>query len=139
MNNLVLKDLRGLWNAAPFGIILLIFHECPLRLAPFNLKYQHASTWQIIHFLYIHICAPGEGWLGGGGMQAENRTTLQGSECDAGRPSCTTSSWQQLENLRGRVCLPTWIMIAQAAQRDSKGSCCSRKMSALRKKTTYQR
>lgn len=24
------------------------------------------------------------------GMQAENRTTLQGSECDVGRPGCTT-------------------------------------------------
>lgn len=36
----------------------------PLRLAPFSLKHQHASTWQILRFLYIHICAPGEGRRG---------------------------------------------------------------------------
>lgn len=136
-NNRIVRDLWGFLNFTPFGIILLIFQESLLQTCPIQPKaLMHLHVRLLVSFIVTHDALEG-GWERG--LQAENRPIFQSSECDIGGLGCATSSWQQLESLRGCLCLPTQVTISQAAPRDSKGSCYLRKMSALRKRHLSKR
>lgn len=117
-------------NSTLLGIILLIFHECPLKTCPIQPKAStHLRGRSFIFFTFIYVLLEE-----GKGCRQETGQPHSVPNVTSGAQAVPPLLGSNLEYLRVWPSLPTQLVISQTALRDSKGSCCLRKMSALRKR-----